>query len=149
MLARERGDLVAGQRRSGRQNYRGVDGLAPFFGRDPEHRDVVDPGVLLQRGLDLRRVDVHPGGDDHVGLAVADIQVALVVPVADVADRVVVVAAVRLIAGVVLVVGVERDLGPDENLARVVRPGTGDLAAVGADQHDLDAWRRFAAGPGL
>ena len=123
--------------------------LAPLLGRDPEHRDVIDLGVLLQRRLDLGGVDVHAAGDDHVGLAVADVQVALVVPVGDVADRVVVAAAVRLVAGVVLVVGVERALGPHEYLAGVVGAGAGDLVAVDVEQRDLDAGSRLAAGPRL
>ena len=39
-----------------------------------------------QRALDLGRVDVHAARDDHVGLAVAQEQVAVLVEVPDVAD---------------------------------------------------------------
>src|SRR5690349_7868638 len=102
--------------------------------------------MLLKHGLDFGGVDVHAAGNDHVGLAVADVEVALVVPVGDVAYRVEVPAAVRRIAGVVLVVGVERAPGPDEDLAGMIRSRTGDLVAVGVDQHDLDARSRLAAG---
>ena len=149
VLARERRDLLAGQRRSRRPHDRRVHDLAPLLRRDPEHRDVIDLGMLLQRRLDLGGVDVHAAGDDHVGLTVADVQVALVVPVRDVADRMEVAAAVRLVAGVVLVVGVERGLGSHENLAGMVRSGTGDLVAVVVEQHDLDAGSRLAAGSWL
>ena len=40
----------------------------------------------MERSLDLGRVDVDAAGDDHVDLAVADVVVALVVPIGDIAD---------------------------------------------------------------
>ena len=49
-------------------------------------RDVEDLGVQGEHVLDLLRVDVHPAGDDHEGLAVGEEQVAVVVEVADIAD---------------------------------------------------------------
>ena len=149
VLTGERGDLLAGQRRAGRPHDRRVDDLSPGVRRDAEDGHVVDLGVPLKHGLDLGRVDVHATGDDHVGLAVADVQVALVVPVGDVADGVKVTLAVRRVAGVVLVVGVEDALGPDEDLAGVVRPGPGDLVAVVADQLDLDEGAGLPQDPGL
>src|SRR6478735_4150663 len=64
-----------------------VDQLAPVVARDAEHRCFVDVWMRLERRLDLRRVDVHPTRDDHVLLAVADVEEPLVVAVRDVADR--------------------------------------------------------------
>src|ERR1700742_1594022 len=99
----------------------------------------------VKRRLDLGGGDVHAAGDDHVGLAVTDVQVALVVPVRDVADRVEVAAPVRLVARVVLVVGVENGRGPHEDLAAVVGSGTSDLVTVVVEEPDLDAGSRRAA----
>ena len=54
-----------------------------------------DLRVVQQLGLDLGRVDVDAARDDHVDLAVAQEQVAVVVEVADVADGEEVADAVR------------------------------------------------------
>jgi hypothetical protein len=45
----------------------------------------VDRGVLVDRGLDLGRVDVLAGAQDHVLDAVLDVEVPVVVDVAQVA----------------------------------------------------------------
>ena len=65
---------------------------SPTFGMGEEH------------ALDLGGIDVHAAADDHVGLAVAEEQVAVVVEVADVADGEEPGLAVRL--GLVLVLEV-------------------------------------------
>ena len=63
-----------------------LDLLAHVVVGDAEHGDVGDLRVLEDLALDLGRIDVHAAGDDHVGLAVAEEQVAVLVEVADVAD---------------------------------------------------------------
>ena len=61
---------------------------SPISGmRDADDGDVVHRGVPDQHVLDLARVDVHAARDDHVRHAVGEEQVALVVDVADVAER--------------------------------------------------------------
>ena len=44
-------------------------------------------GWVIEQVLGLLRVDVHAAGDDHVRLAVGEVEVAVLVDVADVADR--------------------------------------------------------------
>ena len=78
-------ELVAGVDAVGRLDDR-LDLLAPVVVGDAEHGDVGDLRVREQHALDLGRVDVHAARDDHVGLAVAEEQVAVLVEVADVAD---------------------------------------------------------------
>src|SRR3989442_1188603 len=51
----------------------------------PDDRSVRDVGMLEQRALDLRRVDVLAAGDDQVLLAVDDVEVSLVVAPREVA----------------------------------------------------------------
>ena len=64
----------------------GLDLLAPVGVGDAEHGDVADLRVGEELALDLGRVDVHAAADDHVDLAVAEEQVAVLVELADVAD---------------------------------------------------------------
>ena len=82
----------------------GLDLLAPVVVRDAEDGGVGDGGVGEQRGLDLGRVDVDAARDDHVDLAVAEEEVAVLVEIADVADGEEVADAVLLRLGLVLVV---------------------------------------------
>src|SRR4029077_20814037 len=63
------------------------EGLAEFRVGNAEHRAVGDFRHGDQHGLDLGRIDVHPARDHHVGLAVADVEVAVAVEIADIADR--------------------------------------------------------------
>ena len=94
VLAGVRGDAgLVERRRPGAATTTAWTRLAPLLARDAEHGGLVDVGVRLERGLDLGRVDVHPAGDDHVLLAVADVEEALVVAVGDVADGLEAVAA--------------------------------------------------------
>ena len=53
---------------------------------DAEHRAVDHVGVPVQHVLDLAGVHVHPGPDEHVAEPVGEVEVAVVVEVADVAD---------------------------------------------------------------
>jgi len=61
--------------------------LAPVLVGNAEDRDVADLGMREQRSFDLGRVDVDATRDDHVDLAVAEEEIAVLVQVADVADR--------------------------------------------------------------
>jgi len=63
-----------------------LDLLAPLVVRNPEHRDVGDRRMRVEHGLDFRRIDVDATGDDRVGFAVREIDEALGVDAADVAD---------------------------------------------------------------
>ena len=60
--------------------------LAPLVVGHADGGGVADRGVLEQHRVDLGRVDVHAAGDDEVGGAVGEEQVAVVVEVADVAE---------------------------------------------------------------
>src|SRR5262249_19876098 len=59
--------------------------LTPLLVRDPEHPGLLHGGVGEQYRLDLRRVDVLAARDDQVVAAVDDVQVPLMVQVAQVA----------------------------------------------------------------
>ena len=123
--------------------------LAPLLVGDAEHGGFVDVGVVFERALDLGRIDVHPAGDDHVLLAVADVEETLVVAVGDVADGLEAVAVVFEELVVLLVVVVEDVGGAHVQLAG--RLGTGalhDVAGVVVET-DLDERRFLAARSGL
>src|SRR5215207_2920801 len=62
----------------------GLDLLAHVLVGDADDRDVEDLRVHGQTVLDLLRVDVRAAGDDHEGLAVGEVQVAVLVDVAEV-----------------------------------------------------------------
>src|SRR5215472_17672899 len=141
----ERHDVLLRQRCAGTRHHGGMDRLAPLLRRDPEHRGLVHVRVLLEHGLDLGRVDVHPAGDDHVVLPVADVVIPLVVAVGDVPDRVEVAAPPGLVALLALVVLVEHDARADVELAGMIGPGAGHLLARGVEQAELDAGRGLAA----
>jgi hypothetical protein len=61
--------------------------LAHFRIGHADHGNVGDPRVAGQDVFGLLRVDVHAAGDDHVGLAVGEVKVAVLVEVADVTER--------------------------------------------------------------
>src|SRR3546814_1207795 len=63
----------------------GRHALAEFGIGDTDHRTVRDAGKRDQRGFDLGRVDVDAARDDHVAEAVADIEEAVRVEIADIA----------------------------------------------------------------
>src|SRR5690606_23095704 len=94
----------------------GGDRLAPLLVRDAEHRAFAHSGEGEDAALDLRRVDVEPAADDHVLLAVDDVDEAVLVLEAHVAGELVAtVAGRRRRLGVLVVAGhdagaVDRDL---------------------------------------
>ena len=75
-------DLAAGARLHDRMHL-----LAPLVVGHPEDGRVHHVGMRVEHGLDLGRIDVHPAADDHVLLAVADVDEALLVDPRHVADR--------------------------------------------------------------
>ena len=81
---------------AGSQLDDGEHRFAPLLVGHADDRRVADRGVLEQDRVDLGRIDVHAAGDDQVGAAVGEEQVAVVVEVADVAEREVVAAERRL-----------------------------------------------------
>ena len=92
--ALEAGQLRAAQRHQlGRGDgapsttTRAAELLAEVRDRHPEHRDVLDVRVREQDPLDLGRIDVHPAGDDQVGGAIGDVDVAVVIDPADLTER--------------------------------------------------------------
>ena len=63
-----------------------------FCVRQADHGHVLDRRMRAEHGLDLGRVDVLAAGDDHVALAVDEVDVAVGVAAGHVADRAVVAA---------------------------------------------------------
>ena len=100
--------------------------LAPLVVGNAEDGRVHHVGMRVEHRLDLGRVDVHPAADDHVLLAVADVDEALVVDARHVADRLPrppgVVQLAQLLRG--LVVAVHRQRGADVELAGLARRAT-------------------------
>ena len=121
--------------------------LSPVIAGNPENRNVGDVFMEFESRLDLCRVDIHPTGNDHVLLAVADVEVTVFVEVSHVADRVVFAAPVRLVLVLGLVVGVEDGPATGEQLSRRVR--LLDHVPVFVEEQQLDHGRRFAAGAAL
>src|SRR5262249_39435186 len=66
------------------EDHQGLDGLAPLLVRYTDDSHLLDGWVRADDLLDLARVDVGAAGDDHVFLAVSDVQVSVLVQVPDV-----------------------------------------------------------------
>ena len=130
--------LGLGHRLALGEHHERLDRLAPLLAGDADHRDLGDRRVGEQHVLDLDRGDVLAAGDDHVLLAVADRQVAVVADHAAVAG---VEPAVgqrpRALLGL-LPVALEHDVGAGQHLAGV-------LLVLGDRQPDAE---RGGAGPG-
>ena len=67
------------------RHHEGLDQLPARGVGDADHQRLEDLGMLVEHGLHLGRVDVHPGADDHVLEPVDDAEVAVAVQLADVA----------------------------------------------------------------
>ena len=63
-----------------------VDRLPQFLVRDSDHCHILDEWMALEHGLHLLRVDIHPTGNDHVGLAVSEVKIAVGIDMADVSQ---------------------------------------------------------------
>src|ERR1700730_1998207 len=61
--------------------------LPHFLMRRADDGDVSDLGMTHQQVLDFLRIDVHAPGNNHEALAVGEIEVALLVPPAHIAQR--------------------------------------------------------------
>src|SRR5438105_3084839 len=85
VLAEERPHRSGVDRRPRHRLDMSADLLAELLVGNAEHRAVAHAGHLDQHRFDLRRIDVDAARDDHVALAVAQEQIAVVVLVADVA----------------------------------------------------------------
>ena len=85
----------------------------------------------LEGCLDLRGIDVHAAGDDHVLLAVADVVETLFVEVRDITNGVIVTDALFFILFVGFVVGLEYRCTADEEALR--ERGLGDLIPLLVD----------------
>ena len=70
----------------------GVHRLAPFLVRHAEHSDILDAGVARQQAFDLARVHVLAAADDHVTLAVDQIDEAVLIAPRHVANAAIAVA---------------------------------------------------------
>ena len=68
------------------QLHDGLHLLAEVVVGHAEHRDVGHRGWMHEHVLGLLRVDVHAAADDREALAVGEVEVAVVVEVADVAE---------------------------------------------------------------
>ena len=85
MLATVGNELVARRGHVGLEDDVGLGQLALDLVGNPGHRREGDGRVHAQHPLDLGRVDVEAGGQDHVGLAVDDGEVSVLVHGRDVA----------------------------------------------------------------
>src|SRR5262245_4531180 len=85
MLAAVLDDLGFGSLRRPSQNDYRLYRLTPFLVRHADDRHLENSGVCADNFLDLTRVDVCTTGDDHVLLAIRDVQVAIFVKMTHVA----------------------------------------------------------------
>src|SRR4029450_10342374 len=74
--------------RAGLELDHGLHRLAPLLVRHADHRAVLHRGMAPQHLLDLAGEDVEAAGDDHVLLAIDDVDEAVLVDNADVAGMV-------------------------------------------------------------
>ena len=78
-------DVLVGQRGAGADDDERVRHLAPPLVGMADDGGLEDVGVFVEHALDLGGGDVLPAGDDHVLLAVLDVEEAVLVEPADVA----------------------------------------------------------------
>src|SRR5580692_302443 len=83
---------ILGQRFAIPQHHDSLDRFAPSVVRNSDHGALVDLRQRHDSGFDLRAINVKAASDDHVFLAVDDVDVSVFVGIADVAR---VVPAVR------------------------------------------------------
>eukprot|EP01022_Parablepharisma_sp_SALTPOND_P013731 TRINITY_DN18447_c2_g1_i1.p1 TRINITY_DN18447_c2_g1~~TRINITY_DN18447_c2_g1_i1.p1 ORF type:complete len:944 (+),score=289.22 TRINITY_DN18447_c2_g1_i1:617-3448(+) len=84
--AAEIDDFLGAALGPGPQHHHRLEGLAPLVVRHPDHRHLGDLGMPKQHLLHLAGVDVLPPADDHVNAAVHDVEKALLVHAAHVAQ---------------------------------------------------------------
>jgi hypothetical protein len=138
--------FVGGDRRTGAQEYRGDRRFAPFFVGDAEDGDFAHRRMAHGDFFDVARVDLDAAAVDHVLLAVDQVEVALVVGIAEVAGEQPAVAD-RLLGEVgAAVVAEHQRRSAADDLADFARGG---VAAVIADDAHLVEIRRRADRTGL
>ena len=130
-LAEELQHAVDVERRVGLDD--GVDALAEVVVGQADHRARAHVGVLLQRGLDLGGVDVGAAAQDHVGEPVAEVEEAVVVEPADVAERLPAALAGAGLGADVAVAGRVARGGAQPHLALLARRQL--VAVVVGDEH--------------
>src|SRR4051812_16934900 len=126
------GDHLGRARRRGRIGRLDdrVHATAPLRVAEADDHDIGDAGVLGERALHLGGEDVGPAADDEVDATIGDVEVAVLVEVAEVAGRAETVVGGRQQRRAAEV-GVEAGRGrPHVDLAHLAR---GQLAAVVAD----------------
>ncbi len=139
-------DLGAGLDAVGELHH-GLDLFAEVFVRNPEDRSVHHLRMRDQQVLGLLRVDVHPARDDHVRLAIREVQVAVVIDVPHVADGAGIarlVARLRGLVGSMEVLEVGGALEPDRSRCA----GRLWLAVLVQDQELTEDALAYGAGMG-
>jgi hypothetical protein len=68
------------------QHDGGLSALPPFFVRQADDGDILDPGMRTDHRLDLGGIDALATRNDHVTLAIDQVDVAFVVPADHIAD---------------------------------------------------------------
>ena len=108
----------------------GVHALAEFRIGQADDDAGAHLGMFGHRGLDFRRIDIGAAAQDHVGEPVAEIEVALGIEPADVAERFPAVGAALGLGAEIMVGAAAAVIGQDINFAGLAG---GDLVAVFAD----------------
>ena len=123
--------------------------LAPVIVDDADHDHLLHGGVFVDRLLDHLRIDVEAAGDDHVLLAVDQIEIAVAIHVADIAGQEAIARErlCRLLRPVPIAFGDVRSLDADfadlarrQHLVRIVKR---DHVDFDAGQHQANRARFF------
>ena len=129
-----------------------VDAVAQILVREPDDRARAHGGMGVEGGLDLGRIHVRAADENHVRLAIDQVQVAVLVEIAHVAEGLPAVGGRRRLGADVAVGGAPAARRQHEHLAHLagralaaVRPLDADLAPAGGAAHRARALEPLAA----
>lgn len=120
-------------------HHNGADDLSPAPVRHPHHSALPDVGMVVKYGLDVGRIDVDSAADDEIVGAVDQVNVSVLVDVADVTNRRPVIAPVQVTTGIQ--VALERQRGAYSQHSSLARA----QLARAVECRYLDSWEWASA----
>ena len=138
-------DLVFGQRGVRSLHDDGMHRLTPLFIGYPKDCGLINVWVIFKHSLNLGRVNIHSGRNNHVLLAITDIDVSIGVAIRDVTHRLVTVLLIGHVFIVLFVIVGKHRRATDKQFARVFWTNSCYLIAVIIKQLDVNEGRWLAA----